>query len=257
MALRRYQKPAPKRRGDQWSVLVREDVVIDGQRKRKPKRVPLGPATLTRAEAERLRDEYLAAINHPNVGIGGACLFRDFTRTYERDVLPTLASTSRERTSGVLKNHLVPEFGGLMLREITLEPLQGYFTRLQQSKLSFESVDKNPGRVVSCSPHSHRLWPVVHQPGREDSLETAESQRPKAFFAHRSVLRAACGHGRAVRNHGLRRGVHGTAGQRTGCPEVAEHPRYLDHRRSGTAAATLISLRATQAGPRFLWTHTF
>jgi len=46
--------------------------------KRKVKRVALGPNVLTRAEVERLRDDYLAAINQPNVGIGGACLFRDF-----------------------------------------------------------------------------------------------------------------------------------------------------------------------------------
>ena len=60
MARRRYQKPTPKKRGNQWSILVREDVVQDGQRHRKLRRVPLGPASLTRAEAERLRDDYLA-----------------------------------------------------------------------------------------------------------------------------------------------------------------------------------------------------
>ena len=58
-----------------------------------------------------------AAINHPNVGIGGACLFRDFVQTYNRDVLPTLASTSRQRSLSVLKNYLIPEFGDLMLRK--------------------------------------------------------------------------------------------------------------------------------------------
>jgi integrase len=42
----------------------------------------------------------------------------------------------------VLKNHLNPEFGNLMLREVTLEAQQGYFARLQQSNLSAESVDK-------------------------------------------------------------------------------------------------------------------
>jgi len=142
MARKRYQKPAPKKRGGQWTILVREDVVIDGQRKRKVKRIALGPATLTRAQAERLRDEFLVAINQTNVGTGGACLFRDFVHKYERDVLPTLASTSQERGLSVLKNHLNPELGALMLREIRLEPLQGYFTRLQKSKLSPESIDK-------------------------------------------------------------------------------------------------------------------
>jgi integrase len=143
MARRRYQKPTPRKRGQQWSILVREDIAQqDGQRIRKVTRVPLGPATLTRAQADRLRDDYLAAINQANVGIGGACLFRDFARIYEKDVLSTLASTTRERSQSVVKNYLNPELGDLMLREITLELLQGYFARVQQSKLSPESVDK-------------------------------------------------------------------------------------------------------------------
>src|SRR5215469_8670680 len=70
MARRRYQKPTPKRRGKQWSILVREDVVENGQRERKLKRIPLGPGALTRADAERLRDDYLATINETSVGIG-------------------------------------------------------------------------------------------------------------------------------------------------------------------------------------------
>src|SRR5713226_2500643 len=111
MARRRYQKPTPDRRGNQWTILVREDVVEHGQRTRKVRRVPLGPSTLTRAEAERARDEYLANINQAQVGIGGAILFRDFARIYERDVLATLASTTRDRSKSVLKNYLNPEFG--------------------------------------------------------------------------------------------------------------------------------------------------
>jgi integrase len=142
MARRRYQKPTPERRGNQWTILVREDVVENGQRRRKVKRVPLGPSTFTRAEAERARDDYMADINQPQVGIGGAILFRDFARVYERDVLPTLASTTRERSKSVLKNHLSPEFGDRMLREITLEGLQSYFARQQATTLGPESIDK-------------------------------------------------------------------------------------------------------------------
>lgn len=142
MARRRYQKPTPRKRGKQWKILVREDVISNGRRTRKTRRVPLGPSTLTRAEAERLRDEYLAAINQASVGIGGACLCRDFAWMYERDVLPSLAKTTSDRSRSVLKNHLNPEFGDLMLRELTLERLQAYFTRVQNTMLSPESIDK-------------------------------------------------------------------------------------------------------------------
>ncbi len=69
-------------------------------------------------------------------------MFRDFARIYQRDVFPTLASTTRERSRSVLKNYLIPEFGDLMLREMTLERLQGYFADLQKSSLSPESLDK-------------------------------------------------------------------------------------------------------------------
>ena len=79
-----------------------------GREHGKLRRIPLGPSTLTRAEAERLRDDYLADINQAQVGIGGAILFRDFARIYERNVLPTLASTTRERSKSVLKIISIP-----------------------------------------------------------------------------------------------------------------------------------------------------
>ena len=44
------------------------------------------------------------------------------------------ASTTRDRSKSVLKIHLNPEFGDLMLREMTLEVLQHYFARLQATK---------------------------------------------------------------------------------------------------------------------------
>ena len=182
MARRRYQKPTPQRRGEQWSVLVREDLVVDGQRTRKVRRVPLGPATLTRAEAERLRDDYLAAINQANVGIGGACLFRDFARTYERDVVPNLASTSQERTRGVLKNHLNPELGDLMLREITLERLQGYFARVQKSSLSPESVDKIRDVLSAVLRTAVEYGRLTSNPAARIRLKARRLVGPKRFL---------------------------------------------------------------------------
>jgi len=142
MARRRNQKPTPKKRANQWTILVREDQVESGQKKRKVRRVPLGPATLTRAEAERLRDDYLESINQADVGIGGAILFRDFARIFERDVLPTMAKTTRDRSKSVLKVHLNPEFGDRMLRELSVEVLQGYYARLQVRYREPETVDK-------------------------------------------------------------------------------------------------------------------
>ena len=178
MARRRYQKPTPKKRGKQWTVLVREDVVEDGQRIRKTKRIPLGPAVLTRAEVERLRDDYLENINQASVGIGGAILVRDFARIYERDVVPTLASPTRARTKSVLKVHINPEFGDLMLRELTLEGLQKYFGRLKGSP---ESVDKVRDVLSALLRTAVDYGRLKANPAEKIRLKKRKLYKPKPF----------------------------------------------------------------------------
>ena len=182
MARRRYQKPTPHKRGKQWTILVREDRVENGQRKRKVQRIALGPSTLTRAEAERLRDGYLQNINQASVGIGGAILFRDFARVYERDVLATLASTTRARSTSVLKNHLNPEFGDRMLREITLESLQQYFAKLQSTTLSPESVDKIRDVLSSVLGTAVDYGRLSTNPCAKVRLKKRKLTKPKPFI---------------------------------------------------------------------------
>ena len=182
MARRRYQKPTPEKRGNQWTILVREDVVENGHRKRKVKRIVLGPSSLTRAEAERARDDYLAGINQASVGIGGAILFRDFARVYERDVLPTLASTTRERSKSVLKNHLNPEFGDRMLREITLEGLQSYFASLQATTLGPESLDKIRDVLSSVLGAAVDYGRLSTNPCAKIRLKKRKLTKPKPFI---------------------------------------------------------------------------
>ena len=182
MARRRYQKPTPHKRGNQWTILVREEFVSDGQRRRKVKRVPLGLSTLTRAEAERARDDYLAPINQPQVGIGGAILFRDFARIYERDVLATQASTTRDRSKSVLKNYLNPEFGDRMLREITLEGLQQYFAGLQATSLSAESVDKTKDVLSSVLGTAVDYGRLSTNPCAKIRLKKRKLTKPKPFI---------------------------------------------------------------------------
>lgn len=181
MARRRYQKPTPKRRGREWSILVREDVVKDGQRERQVRRVPLGPATLTRAEAERLRDDYLATTNQANVGIGGAVLFRDFARIYERDVLSSWASPTQNRSKSVLKVHLNPAFGDMMLREMTLEVLQQHFARLQTT-MSAEGVDKVKDVLSAVLRTAVTYGRLSTNPAEKIRLRKRKLAKPKPFI---------------------------------------------------------------------------
>ena len=42
MARRRFQDPKPRRRGDWWTIQVRQDVFVDGKLRRSNRRVRLG-----------------------------------------------------------------------------------------------------------------------------------------------------------------------------------------------------------------------
>jgi len=61
-----------------------------------------------------LRDDYLAGLNQPSVGIGSAILFRDFARIYERDVLSTHASTTQD-----IYQQIVPESQRKAVQKLT------------------------------------------------------------------------------------------------------------------------------------------
>ena len=143
MARRRYQKPSPRKEGKQWVLYFWGDEFIKGERRRKKKRHVLGPATMGEREAEKIRDEFLRPINQGLVNIGSATKFEDFVETvYKPVVLPTMASSTRERSVGVFENYLKPTFGELCLRDISVLSVQTYISSLAGSKLSQESKDK-------------------------------------------------------------------------------------------------------------------
>jgi integrase len=143
MAHRRFQDPKPRRRGKWWTIQVRQDVVVDGKLKRSNKRVRLASATMSEREVRKVAAEYLRPLNQDLQGIGSATNFAHYVeRTYQPVVMPLLAKSTRDRTSGVLENYLLPAFGNLALRDITPLVTQKYFSNMATSPLSRESRDK-------------------------------------------------------------------------------------------------------------------
>jgi len=91
--------------------------------------------------------EYLRPLNQGLESLGSATNFEHFIETiYKPVVKPLMATTSFDRTRGVLDNYLVPAFGRCCLRELTPLTLQTYFSKLTMSTkgqaLSHESRDK-------------------------------------------------------------------------------------------------------------------
>lgn len=143
MAKRRFQAPTPKKRGQWWTLLVWQDVFVDGKPKRQRVRVKLAPSTTTVREVLKISAEYLRPVNQGLITIGSAAKFSDYcSTTYMTTVLPLMAKSTQGRTKGVIANYLQPAFGNLCLRDLTPLTLQRYFTGLVDSELSYESKDK-------------------------------------------------------------------------------------------------------------------
>jgi integrase len=143
MARRRYQKPSPRREGQQWVLYYWDDEFSDGERSRKKKRHVLGPASMGAREAEKIRDEFLRPLNQGLVNVGSATKFGDyFASVYEPVVLPTMAKSTQDRSMSVYENYLGPAFGEMPLRDITPLTVQRYVSGMSGLKLSQESKDK-------------------------------------------------------------------------------------------------------------------
>lgn len=143
MARRRYQKPSPRREGQQWVLYYWDDEFKDGERSRKKKRHVLGPASMGEREAEKIRDEFLRPLNQGLVNIGSATKFGDYVESiYKPVVLPTMAKSTQNRSVGVYEKYLGPAFGEMPLRDITTLTVQRYVSDMAAWNLSQESKDK-------------------------------------------------------------------------------------------------------------------
>jgi integrase len=143
MARRRYQKPSPRKEGQQWVLYYWGDEFTQGERKRKKKRHVLGPASMGEREAAKIRDEFLRPINQGLVAVGSATKFGDYVESvYKPAVLPTMAKSTQDRSMSVYHKYLEPAFGNMPLRDITKLTVQRYVSEMAGWKLSQESKDK-------------------------------------------------------------------------------------------------------------------
>src|SRR5262249_33719626 len=120
MARRRFQNPRPQKRGAWWTLRVYRDVFEEGERKRQQQRIRLAPATMPVREVQKVAAEYLRPMNQGLEAIGSATMFSAYvTNTYKPTVLPSMATSTRDRYVSVIKNYLEPTFGGFPLRDIS------------------------------------------------------------------------------------------------------------------------------------------
>jgi integrase len=143
MARRRFQDPKPQRLGKWWYLLVWQDVFENGRSLRRRKRIKLAPATMPEREVRKIAAETLRPLNQGLLTVGSAVTFGGyFEQVYKGTQLQLMAKSTRDRSLNVVKNHLIPVFEDLALREMTPLTIQRYFSGMVKSELAYESKDK-------------------------------------------------------------------------------------------------------------------
>lgn len=149
MARARFQMPSVRRRKwtkkngepgkEYWYIQFYDDRLIDGRvaRKRPTKNLGYCPTTndpkqriyrgeITIREAERLRNEFMHAVNNPGASVKTQTPFRDFAERWLQQHVPTLRRTTQVKYASQLRLHLLPAFGHLRLCDIDTENVQAW-----------------------------------------------------------------------------------------------------------------------------------
>ena len=174
MARRRFQDPKPRKEGHFWVLYYWRDEFENGQRRRRKKREKLAPADVKEREVRKIAAEFLRPINQGLVPLGSATSFSEFVdSTYTPVVLPTMAKSTQDRYSGVIKNYLKPQFGNLSLRDITPLTIDRYFAGLRGTDLQYESIDKIRDVLASILTSAIRYGLLVKNPAEGVRLPRA------------------------------------------------------------------------------------
>src|SRR5215831_18215350 len=188
MARRRYQKPSPRREGQQWVLYYWDDEFVEGERRRKKKRHVLGPASMLEREAQKVRDEFLRPLNQGLVTIGSATKYVDYAESvYKPVVLPTMAKSTQDRAMSVYENYLCSAFGEMCLRDITPLTVQRYVSGMAGWQLSQESKDKVRDVLSSILGSSVKYGLLVKNPVAGVGLPAAKTgKRRKPYVTRQS-----------------------------------------------------------------------
>ncbi len=161
---------------------------------------------MSEREAKKIAAEYLRPMNQGLESLGSVTNFSNYVEdTYKPIVLPLMASSTKSRYVGIIKNYLEPTFGKLSLRDLTPLSIQRYFSSMAASTLSGESKDKirdvlasilgsavkygllvkNPCEAVHLPPEKRgkrRAKPFIYRPQFEAILELISEPYATAVF---------------------------------------------------------------------------
>jgi hypothetical protein len=142
MARRRFQDPKPFREGHWWWITPRKDEFVDGKLERVRTRVKVCEAEISEGEARKMAAELLRPMNQGLEAIGSAMHFTEYVNSTYKDYLETKSVPTQDSYNGTLRKYLIPTFGEMPLRYITLQVLQKYFSGMANCPIGATTVLK-------------------------------------------------------------------------------------------------------------------
>ena len=109
--------------------------------------------------------EYLRPLNQGLINAASATTFETFVQNvYLTTEVTLLASSTQDRNRGIVKNHLVPTFGALPLRDLTPLTLQKYISGFQirgREESQSEKSEENGNRASLASESVDKIRDVL------------------------------------------------------------------------------------------------
>lgn len=200
MSRERYQRGSLSKVGKRrkvwqglWHVYVKRP---DGTEKRLPRTKILGPATLSRAEAQKLlnrRIEVSYGIQETRSALKPDSLFFEVWHRYCELKQSTWGVAQRKAVSAVFEGRterkkqpsVIAEFGQRAVREITRDPLQRFLNKLALSGASYSSVKKARTYLAAAFQYAVDERAIETNPARKLDLPTKLLQKNpcKRFYS--------------------------------------------------------------------------
>src|SRR5229473_2689451 len=128
MARKRYQRGQLWLESGVWLARWREDVVVEGIRKRIRPQEAIGTLKdyATKRLAQRALAERISHVNKITYRAMPTAKFKDFAGNWEKKVLSQFGESTAINYRTHIKKHLVPFFGEYAMKEITPELVQAF-----------------------------------------------------------------------------------------------------------------------------------
>jgi len=192
MARRRYQRGCLFKKGKNWVLRYREDVLNpDGSAGRIHRSVILGPLR-TRREAESAADTYTRKINDSSRRPVATITLADFWETYfEPEILPTLKYSTRQLYKILTEKHLLPALGHQKLCDLGRVHIQQFIGQKQRHGYSPQTLAHLRNLLSKICGTAARWGWMEFNPCQNIDLPAMERRCPKRVLAPEEISELA------------------------------------------------------------------